>query len=240
MVISVAIIIVLVFVIDHVSTYMYCKLQIRKDKKYGNLMRNKPQYTNEQVLNYHFPKKQVKGLFHIYKGWIRYKLNVLGKIPCHAYRNWILRNVYLMKIGKNVVIYGGFEIRFPWKIEIGDGTIIGDECKLDGRNGLRIGKNVNFSTGAWIWTEQHDLNDPMFASNDSGGPVEIGDRAWISSRSVVLPNCTIGEGAVIAAGGIVTKSVPAFTIVGGVPAKIIGQRNRNLKYEFTGRHEAFL
>ena len=182
--------------------------------------------------------KNILVAIYAYKGWIRYKLNVLGKIPCHAYRNWVLRNIYIMKIGKKTVIYGGFEIRFPWKIEIGSVTIIGDECKQDGRNGLKIGENVNFSTGAWLWTEQHDLNDPMFGSNDSGGPITIGDRAWISSRSVILPKCTIGNGAVVAAGAVVTKSVPAYAIV-GVSAKVIGKRNQNLKYEFTGRHEAF-
>lgn len=151
----------------------------------------------------------------MYKGWIRYKLIFLGRVPCHAYRNWILKHIYRMKIGKKAVLYGGFEVRAPWKIEIGEGTIIGDECKLDGRNGLKIGRNVNFSTGAWIWTEQHDLNDPLFRSNDSGGPVVIGDRAWISSRAVILPNNTIGIGAVVAAGAVVTKSVPPFYIVGG-------------------------
>lgn len=239
MIIRVFLIIIFIYLIDHLCTFIYCRLQLHKDKQFGNLMKNKPQYTNEQVMSYRFPKKQIKAIFHLYKGWIRYKLNVLGKIPCHAYRNWVLRHIYLMKMSKNVVLYGGFEIRFPWKIEIGEGTIIGDECKLDGRNGLRIGRNVNFSTGAWIWTEQHDLNDSMFRSNNSGGPVEIGDRAWISSRSTVLPGNIIGEGAVVAAGAVVTKSVPPYAIVGGVPAKIIGQRNQNLEYEFSGRHEAF-
>lgn len=212
---EVLLVLVWIYLLDHVATYSYCKLQIYKDKKYGDLMEDKPQYTDADVSNYKFPKKQVKVLFHLYKGWIRYKLNVLGRIPCHSYRNWILRHVYLMKMSKNVVLYGGFKIRFPWKIEIGEGTIIGDECKLDGRNGLKIGKNVNFSTGAWIWTEQHDINDAMFGSNNSGGPVEIGDRAWISSRSVILPHNKIGEGAVVAAGAVVTKSVPAYAIVGG-------------------------
>lgn len=83
-----------------------------------------------------------------------------------------------MDISKTAVIYGGFEIRAPWKIKIDDGSVIGDECKLDGRNGIKIGKNVNFSTGVWIWTEQHDINDANFESNNSGGPVIIRDRAW--------------------------------------------------------------
>ena len=87
--------------------------------------------------------------------------------------------------------------------------------------------------------EQHDINDAMFGSNNSGGSVVIENHAWISSRSVILPHNIIGEGAVVAAGAVVTKSVPAYAIVGGVPAKIIGQRSHTLKYEFTGRHEAF-
>ena len=185
-------------------------------------------------------KKIIKYIFHVYKGWIRYKLYRLGKVPCHAYRKFILRHIYLLNIANTAVLYGGFEIRAPWNISIGEGTIIGDESKLDGRNGLTIGKNVNFSTGVWIWTEQHDLNDPYFQSNNSGGPVIIKDRAWVSSRTVILPGVTVGEGAVIAAGAVVTKNCQEFTIYGGVPAKQIGTRSHDLQYTFSGMHEAFL
>ena len=151
----------------------------------------------------------------------------------------MLRHVYLMKIAKTAVLYGGFEIRAPWNIEIGDGTVIGDESKLDGRNGLVIGKNANFSTGVWIWTEQHDLNDPFFYSNNKGGTVVIGDRAWISSRTTILPRVSIGEGCVIAAGAVITKDCEAFGIYGGIPGKKIGERSHDLRYEFDGSHESF-
>ena len=229
----------LTYILDCLATRMYCVIQRKKDVKYGKLTVDKPQYTAEMVKNYCFPKKQIKLIFHLYKGWIRYKLIRLGKFPSHTYRNFMLRHIYLMRLAKTAVLYGGFEVRFPWKIEIGEGSVIGDESKLDGRNGLIIGSNVNFSTGVWIWTKQHDMNDSNFASNAKGGQVVIGDRAWISSRTTILPKVNIGEGAIVAAGAVVTKSVPAFFVVGGVPAKKIGERSKNLEYCFDGTHEAF-
>jgi acetyltransferase-like isoleucine patch superfamily enzyme len=238
-IIIILVILVMFYFIDSLTTRTYCKIQQKKDEKYGSLTSEKPQYTHEQVRSYCFPKKQIKAFFHLYKGWIRYKLYRLGRFPSHAYRNFMLRNVYLMKIAKTAVLYGGFEVRSPWKIEIGEGSVIGDESKLDGRNGLIIGKNVNFSTGVWVWTEQHDLNDSYFRSNDKGGPVVIDDRAWISSRTMLLPSVHIGEGAIVAASAVVTKDCEFFCIYGGVPARKIGERSKDLKYTFDGTHEAF-
>ena len=224
------------YMIDTVATFVYCYIQEKRQKKKEV---DTPQKSKSVVLyesDYKFPKRQIKWLFHIYAGWIRYKLIHLGKIPCHTYRNFMLRHVYRMKLAKTAVIYGGFEIRSPWNIHIADGAIVGDESKLDGRNGIFIGKNVNLSTGVWIWTEQHDINDPHFYSNETGGAVIVQDRVWISSRVTVLPKTKIYEGAVVAAGAVVTKNCEAYTIYGGIPAKKIGERSKKLFYEFTGRH----
>ncbi len=84
-------------------------------------------------------------------------------------------------------------IRAPWNISIGTGTVIGDACSLDGRNGIEIGENVNMSTAVYIYTEQHDINDPWFESRNSGGKVIVADRAWLSSRTTVLPKVVVGE-----------------------------------------------
>ena len=124
-------------------------------------------------------------------------------------------------------------------IAVGNGTIIGDESKLDGRNGIIIGENVNFSTGVWIWTEQHDMNDPDFRVNDKGGCVVVGDRAWLSTRTIILPRVQIGEGAVVAAGAVVTRDCEPFSVYGGIPAKKIAERNRNMQYQFSGSHVPF-
>ena len=88
-----------------------------------------------------------------------------------------------------------------------------------------------------MWTDQHDYNDPDFKlKNGKRGPIRIGDRAWIGPNVIILHSVTIGEGAVVAAGAVVTKDVPPYTLVGGVPAKVIGERNRRLRYEFKGNN----
>lgn len=67
------------------------------------------------------------------------------------------------------------------------------------------------------------------------GPINIGDRAWLGSHCVILDQVNIGEGAVVAAGAVVTKDVPPFAVVGGVPAKIIGERSKDLRYNLGGK-----
>lgn len=151
----------------------------------------------------------------------------VGKIPSHFIRKAIYSSVG-MRIGRATAIYSGAEIRRPECIEIGEGTIIGHHAILDGRLGINIGRNVNFSTGVWIWTVQHDYRDPHFG--DAGGAVTIGDNAWISCRVTILPGVTIGEGAVVAAGAVVTQNVEPYTVVGGIPAKKIGERPRDIRY----------
>jgi acetyltransferase-like isoleucine patch superfamily enzyme len=154
----------------------------------------------------------------------------VGKIPSHLLRN-ALYKLMGMRLGKGSVIYSGAEIRNPKSITIGDSTIIGHNAIIDGRHSVNIGRNVNFSTGVWIWTVQHDHRDPDFG--DMGGPVTIDDYAWISCRTVILPGVHIGEGAVVAAGSVVTKDVAPYTVVGGIPAKVIGNRPKGLRYKLS-------
>ena len=154
---------------------------------------------------------------------------IIRNIPSHFIRDIVYKYILRVRIGRHVAIYSGVEMRSPWNIEIGNNSIIGNSCLLDGRRGLRIGNNVNISSGAWIWTLQHDVQSSDFSA--VGDRVEIGDRAWICSRVIILPGVEIGQGAVVAAGSVVTKSIPPFAIAGGVPAKVIGARNENLTYE---------
>lgn len=141
----------------------------------------------------------------------------------------------------NAVIYFNTEIRASWNLEIGNGSIIGDSCILDARNKIIIGNNVNISSEVRIWTEQHDYQDPMFNCNSTPDfQVIIKDYAWIGSNVIILPKVTIGKGAVVAAGSVVTKSVPDYTLVAGIPAKKIGERNQNLQYQFNGAHTHLL
>ncbi len=174
------------------------------------------------------------------EGYIRYSLFQVSMIPFHIIRDFLYKNIYLVKMEKNSIIYFGAEIRAPYKLKIGKGSIIGDKAVLDARNGIEIGENVNFSSNVAIWTEQHDHRCPLFKCNSSDDfRVKIGNRAWIGPNVTILHSVTIGEGAVVAAGAVVTKNVEPYTLVGGVPAKKIGERNRDLKYVFSGKYLPF-
>lgn len=147
--------------------------------------------------------------------------NVFSSFPSQTIRVLFLRFLGA-KIAKGTPVYGGCEFRNPAGLVIGEGSSIGHRALLDARKNLHIGKFVTLATEVMIWTLHHDYNDANFAS--TGGPVVIGDYAWLGSRCIILPNVTIGEGAVIAAGAVVTKDVLPYTVVGGIPAKVIAKR----------------
>lgn len=152
----------------------------------------------------------------------------IGHIPAQWIRNSLYR-ARGMAIGVDSVIYGGCEIRRAAGIQIGDGTSIGHRCILDGRFGLSFGDSVNVSTGAWFWSAQHDINSKEFEV--VGGPIVVNDYAWIGGRTIILPGITIGRGAVVASGAVVTRSVEDYCIVAGIPAKPIGVRTRDFNYK---------
>ena len=143
-----------------------------------------------------------------------------------------------MQIGKKVCIHFGLEIRDGFKIKIGDGSIIGDHVLLDGRNEIVIGKNVNISSHASIYTLQHDPNDKLFSAN--GGLVKIEDYSWISSNTVILHRVIAHKGCVLASCAVATKDLEKFGIYAGVPAKMIGTRENELLYNFDGSTDWFL
>lgn len=189
-------------------------------------------------------------LFEKARNFITYKsmdltdvlfMHWVGSFPSMHVRMFIYRYIYIIKLENNVVLYKNAEIRSPEGLCICEGTIIGDNVMLDARKGITIDKHVNISSNVSIWTLQHDYRDTNFCCTpDHYGPVKIGKRAWIGPNVTILPNVEIGEGAVVAAGAVVTKDVPAYNLVGGVPAKPISKRPTNLQYEFDGRHRHFL
>lgn len=152
----------------------------------------------------------------------------VGRLPGRRLRQALYRMTGL-QLGPGAVIHRGLELRVAQRIRIGEGSVIGFDVVLDGRQGIEIGRHVNVSSQAAIWTLQHDHRDPRFATR--GAPVVVGDRAWLSFRCTVLPGVRIGEGAVVAAGAVVTKDVPAYAIVAGIPARVVGERPRELTYE---------
>lgn len=155
-------------------------------------------------------------------------IHLVGKLPIHRLRVLALQ-AWGASIEPGVTIYHGIEVRNAKGLAIGRNSSIGNDAILDARAGLTIGANVNLSTGVQIWTGQHDWEASDFAYVSS--PVSIGDRAWLSGRSTVLPGVSIGEGAVLAAGAVASKSIDDYVLAGGVPAKPIGRRPEGLTYD---------
>jgi acetyltransferase-like isoleucine patch superfamily enzyme len=153
-------------------------------------------------------------------------------VPSHHLRLWIYRTLG-MQIGRRARVHRGLEIRAAKHVAIGARTIVGFDCILDGRGGIELGDDVNLSSEVAIWTMQHDHRSADFGA--VVGRVQVGDRAWLSFRTTILPGVTIGEGAVVAAGSIVTKDVLPYAIVAGVPAVQVGERTRDLAYRLDGR-----
>lgn len=152
--------------------------------------------------------------------WL-YKLWVIGYFPSHTVRKFFYR-LSGIKIGKGATFHMGARFFLPKNIEIGEGTIVGDHAFFDGRAKIRIGKQVDIASEVMIYNSEHDLSDPSFKATEE--PVTIGDYVFIGPRAIIMPGVTIGNNAVIAGGAVVTKDVPENAIVGGVPAKLIGER----------------
>lgn len=149
--------------------------------------------------------------------------DVIAKIPSGSLRKKLLEKCGV-KIGIGSHLYSGFHIRNPKGLEMGQKCSIGPKVLLDARKGLVLGNSVVVAYEAIIWTLHHDYNDLYFSSK--GSPVFVGDYVWICSRSIILPGVRIGEGAIVASGAVVTKDVPPYAIVAGVPAKVIGFREK--------------
>ena len=157
-------------------------------------------------------------------------------VPLHSVRKFFFRFAGV-KIGKNSYIHMGVRFFLPINITIGEGTIIGDHVFLDGRAPLDIGNNVDIASQVLIYNSEHDVDSEGFDPIEE--PVEIADYVFIGPRAIILPGVKIGRGAVIGAGAVVTKDVEPFKIVGGVPAKVIGERkNKNPRYKL-GRARLF-
>ena len=123
-------------------------------------------------------------------------------------------------IGEGFAMFPPFYTDCGKNIKIGKRVFINSGCCFQDQGGIEIGDEVLIGQQVVIATLNHDLNPEKRASM-TPKPVKIGNKVWIGAHATILPGVTIGDGAVIAAGAVVTKNVPPNTVVGGVPAKII-------------------
>lgn len=163
-------------------------------------------------------------------------LRWVGYIPFHSIRKFFYR-LSGIKIGKGSAIHMWANFFQPKNISIGEDTIIGNNVFLDGRASLKIGSHTDIASSVMVYNSEHNINSMDFSAKEE--KVEIGDYCFIGPRAIILPGVKIGKGAVIGAGSVVTKDISDFSIVGGVPAEVIGERkNKNPIYKL-GRARLF-
>ncbi len=135
-----------------------------------------------------------------------------------------LREIMSRLIGKPVGstfrLFPPFHTDFGKNITIGKNVFINSGCHFQDQGGIEIGDNALIGHNVVLATINHAIN-PGENRKNYYAPIKIGKNVWIGSNSTILQGVTIGDWAVVAAGAVVTKDVPPYTIVGGVPAKEI-------------------
>lgn len=132
----------------------------------------------------------------------------------------------LRSLGENTVIHPSVEIRYPQNVSIGTGTRINHGSELHGAGGITIGDGNLIAFHVMIFSDMRTFHNttPIRKQPKTSLPVHIGSDVWIGANAVILPGVKIGDHAVIGAGAIVTKDIGEWEIVGGNPARSIGNR----------------
>lgn len=159
-----------------------------------------------------------------------------GLVPSHTFRRLAFK-LGGVKIGSKSYIHLGCRFYQPSGVKIGRGTIIGDNAFLDGRAPIAIGDHVDIASQVLIYNSEHDIEAEDFVSVEA--PVTIEDYVFVGPRAIILPGVRVGKGAIVAAGAVVTHNVAPFKIVGGVPAREIGERKRRDLHYRLGRARLF-
>lgn len=123
-------------------------------------------------------------------------------------------------VGKGFRMFLPFYTDFGRNIHIGKNVFINSSCHFQDQGGIYIGNDVLIGHNVVLATINHDL-DPKQGRKNHYSLIRICDHVWIGSNATILPGITVGEWAVVAAGAVVTKDVEPYTIVGGVPARVI-------------------
>ena len=142
-------------------------------------------------------------------------------LPSSALRVALLR-LFGARIGQRVVIRHGVNVKYPWHLQVGNDTWIGERVWIDCLTTVRIGSDVCLSQGAYLCTGNHNWSDPAFGLMIA--PIQLNDGSWAGAMSILTPGAVLGNGAVAAAGSVISGTVPDFEIYAGNPAVFLKQR----------------
>lgn len=133
------------------------------------------------------------------------------------------------KLGKGTFPCRRVEVLLPLGLNLSSRVTVGWFAELDARGGISVDHDTNISSHVKMITGSHDINDPDFTADFK--PIKVGHHCWLGTGDTILQGVTIGDGAVVAAGAVVTKNIPSYEVWGGVPAKFIKKRQKNLNYK---------
>lgn len=159
-----------------------------------------------------------------FRGFSKGKAGGFGRIKCNSF--------WRVSVGDNVQIEDGLNIKInhPYDLgpalEIGDNVFIGCNVEFNINTVVAIGDCCLIASGCVFSDVGHKFDGliPIIRQPTGGRPINIGNDVWIGTRCIVLGGVTIGKGAVVAAGALVNKSIPAYEVWGGVPARFIKKR----------------
>lgn len=164
------------------------------------------------------PNRQMKRCVkYIYYPIVIFGNIVVNKIPSRHLRKWFYQMLGA-GIGKKTFICRRADVLFPKGLHLGDRVSIGWFVDLDARGGINIGHDTNVSSHVKLITGSHDIDDSKYKACFL--PINIGHHCWIGTGAIILQGVTIGDGAVVAAGAVVTKDIPSFEVWGGYSGEI--------------------
>ena len=192
----------------------------------------------------------IKSIIRETKVWMEYLIgNIPGRIGYLIRSHYF--NLRVNKYFYNNILETGLRIEYPKNLELGSGSYFGFDCKIyasefskvkigsgcefnsnvminaRGRGSIFIGNNVLIGPNVVLRSSDHSfvsLSEKISEQGVEDGYIIVKDNVWIGSNCVILKNITIGEGSIVAAGAVVTKDIEPYSLVGGVPAKIIKKR----------------
>ena len=181
-----------------------------------------PEVANDRYNNDWY-KKQI-GASRV-KQVLWYFVNVLFFInplnPSSGIKKGLLR-MFGAKIGRGVLLKPAINIKYPWKLTIGDHAWIGEKVWIDNLADVRIGRSVTLSQGAMLLTGNHDYSSSVFDLVVK--EIVLEDGVWIGARSIVAPGVICRSHAVLAAGSVATGTLEAYKIYQGNPAVFVRER----------------
>lgn len=158
-------------------------------------------------------------------------MSILFSLPRYGLCNWI-KSLFLKlngaKVGKRVVFYPGVRISPGRNLVLGDDVDLALNVHIETAGGVTVGDRTLIGYGTKIFSRNHHVppnRQPIFGAGHISKSVVIGQDVWLGANVIVLPGRTIGDGAVIGAGSVITKNVAPYTIVAGNPATLVRVRD---------------